>query len=68
MQCVLDLKNNQLVIGTTGTTTPFLGEGELPDHARLNRTLPEPMDEDKALAEALNKSAQEAGKFMANYL
>merc|ERR1719471_837954 len=35
-QCTIDLKNNQLLIGTTGTVTQFLGEGELPEHARLN--------------------------------
>merc|ERR1719391_299945 len=34
-QCSIDLKNNLLVIGSTGTTTPFLAEGDLPDCARL---------------------------------
>lgn len=29
-QCCIDLKRNALVIGTTGTETPFLPEGELP--------------------------------------
>lgn len=33
-QCVLDLKNNILRIGTTGTETKFLSDSELPDHAR----------------------------------
>lgn len=33
-QCVLDLKDNLLKIGTTGTETKFLSESELPDHAR----------------------------------
>ncbi|XP_055471371.1 protein DDI1 homolog 1 [Psammomys obesus] len=34
-QCSIDLKKNVLVIGTTGTQTPFLPEGELPLCARL---------------------------------
>lgn len=33
-QCVIDLKNNILKIGTTGTETKFLNESELPNHAR----------------------------------
>jgi len=35
-QCSIDLKNNVLVIGSTGTTTPFLAEADLPDCARLS--------------------------------
>uniref|UniRef100_A0A0P4YZ83 Dna-damage inducible protein ddi1 n=1 Tax=Daphnia magna TaxID=35525 RepID=A0A0P4YZ83_9CRUS len=35
-QCLIDLKRNLLVIGTTGTETPFLSENELPDCARLS--------------------------------
>merc|ERR1719312_829169 len=35
-QCTIDLKKNVLVIGTTGTETPFLPETELPDCARLS--------------------------------
>ena len=57
-QCTIDLKNNKLLIGTTGSETPFLSEGDLPEHARLNRTA---NDEDRQLAEALSKSAQETG-------
>lgn len=34
-QCSIDLKKNVLVIGTTGTQTHFLPEGELPLCARL---------------------------------
>ncbi|XP_076757840.1 DNA damage inducible 1 homolog rngo isoform X1 [Xylocopa sonorina] len=30
-QCCIDLKKNVLTIGTTGTETPFLAEGELPE-------------------------------------
>lgn len=33
-QCVIDCKDNILKIGTTGTTTKFLNEAELPAHAR----------------------------------
>lgn len=35
-QCVIDLKENILRIGTTGTETKFLNENELPPHARSN--------------------------------
>lgn len=35
-QCVIDLKENILKIGTTGTETKFLHESELPPHARSN--------------------------------
>lgn len=35
-QCVIDLKENILRIGTTGTETKFLNESELPNHARTN--------------------------------
>lgn len=34
-QCSIDLKKNVLVIGTTGTQTHFLPEGELPPCAKL---------------------------------
>lgn len=67
-QCSIDLKHNKLVIGTTGTETPFLSEGDLPEHARLNGasgTTPsrsETEKEDQHLAQALAKSAQEAGE------
>ncbi|XP_039223413.1 protein DDI1 homolog 2 isoform X1 [Crotalus tigris] len=64
-QCSIDLKNNMLVIGTTGSQTSFLPEGELPECARLaygpGREDMRP-DElaDQELAEALQKSADEA--------
>lgn len=35
-QCVIDLKENILRIGTTGTETRFLNESELPAHARTS--------------------------------
>ncbi|XP_058017467.1 protein DDI1 homolog 2 isoform X6 [Ahaetulla prasina] len=64
-QCSIDLKNNVLVIGTTGSQTTFLPEGELPECAKLaygpGREDMRP-DElaDQELAEALQKSAEEA--------
>lgn len=57
-QCVIDLGKNELKIGTTGTVTSFLGEADLPEHARLNQ---QPGSEDHDLAEAINKSAAVAG-------
>ncbi|XP_060578069.1 protein DDI1 homolog 2-like isoform X2 [Ruditapes philippinarum] len=58
-QCVIDLQKNELLIGTTGTRTPFLPENQLPAHARINNQAQEP-DEDQQLAAALQKSAEEA--------
>lgn len=69
-QCSIDLKNNMLLIGTTGTTTHFLTESELPDCARLTGS---PEEEKRALEEsskiaeeldikaAIERSAEEAG-------
>ena len=57
---MIDLAKNELKIGTTGTVTTFLSEAELPEHARLNQ----PPNEDQDLAEAMNKSAQEAGNMI----
>ncbi|GAA6090213.1 protein DDI1 homolog 2 isoform X1 [Tachysurus ichikawai] len=65
-QCSIDLKKNVLLIGTTGTETSFLPEGELPDCARLaygpearEDTRPEEIA-DQELAEALQKSIQDS--------
>ncbi|XP_042336182.1 protein DDI1 homolog 2 isoform X2 [Sceloporus undulatus] len=64
-QCSIDLKKNVLVIGTTGSQTTFLPEGELPECARLaygagrEDVRPEEIA-DQELAEALQKSADEA--------
>ena len=58
-QCVIDLKHNQLVIGTTGTRTSFLPESDLPEHARLNRPASTSAADDAMLAEAMAKSASE---------
>jgi DNA damage-inducible protein 1 len=69
-QCSIDLKNNMLLIGTTGTTTHFLTESELPDCARLTGS---PEEEKRAIEEstkiqeeldmkaAMEKSARESG-------
>lgn len=55
LQCIIDLKNNELIIGTSDTKTPFLGEADLPVHARLNRSLTED-EEQRQISEALLKS------------
>lgn len=72
LQCCVDLKNNVLRIGTTGTETPFLAESELPVTDRLafdgeggqmeveDKQLAEM--EDKELAEAMDRSVREAAK------
>merc|ERR1719420_2394941 len=66
-QCTLDLKKNVLVIGTTGTETPFLSEGDLPACARLSSHTEDDAvkasakeaaaEEDRQLAEAIARSA-----------
>ena len=72
-QCTIDLKDNVLVIGSTGTKTRFLPEADLPECARLNTRGkdggPEDMNEalkasaseheDNLLKEAMKKSAEE---------
>ncbi|XP_050433018.1 protein DDI1 homolog 2 [Adelges cooleyi] len=57
-QCCIDLKNNVLRIGTTGTETPFLPENELPDCARLTTSSDYDVDkkEDKELKKAMEES------------
>ncbi|ODM93314.1 Protein DDI1 2 [Orchesella cincta] len=52
-QCVIDLKRNVLVIGTTGTETRFLSESELPDSARLTSNNSEAVKENEAALSAL---------------
>nr|ACO15702.1 DDI1 homolog 2 [Caligus clemensi] len=59
-QCSIDLKRNVLVIGSTGTETPFLTESELPDFARLSGSQgPSGKSEDKQMEEVLKRSIQE---------
>ena len=69
LQCLIDLKRNVLVIGTTGTETAFLSEGDLPDCARLSGPRSEAAEqvdssvaemEDLELAKALQESASAA--------
>merc|ERR1719474_1768880 len=70
-QCILDLKRNVLVIGTTGTETPFLSEADLPPCARLSTQVNEDdvlknsakevaAEEDRQLAEAIARSASDS--------
>merc|ERR1719394_1288230 len=70
-QCTIDLKKNVLVIGTTGTETPFLSEADLPPCARLSSQVNEEdvvrssakdaaAEEDRQLAEAIARSASES--------
>ncbi|CAH2318493.1 regulatory solute carrier family 1 member 1 isoform X1 [Pelobates cultripes] len=66
-QCSIDLEKNVLVIGTTGTRTSFLPEGELPECARLaygpgRDDMHTEEIADRELAEVLQKSAEEADK------
>ena len=64
LQCLIDLRRNVLVIGTTATETPFLSENELPDCARLSGPHSEAESssamemEDQELAKALEESSQ----------
>ena len=54
-----------LFLGSTGTETPFLAESDLPECARLSRTMEGKSAsemEDQQLAEALAKSQAELGK------
>lgn len=60
-QCSIDLKKNVLVIGTTGSQTTFLPEGELPECARLAYGAVRPEEiADQELAEAIQRSAEDA--------
>ncbi|XP_034671617.1 protein DDI1 homolog 2 [Drosophila subobscura] len=57
-QCLIDLQRNLLIIGTTGTTTPFLPESELPVGARLTGN-PEEQAEQQAIADAMEQSRRD---------
>lgn len=61
-QCCIDLKNNVLRIGTTGTETPFLAESELPvtDRLAFSDGEGEQMIQDKQLAEMEDRELAEA--------
>jgi DNA damage-inducible protein 1 len=57
-QCAIDLRRNLLSIGTTGTETSFLSEGECPDFTKSRP--PDMTDEDAEIADAINRSIQES--------
>ncbi|KAH8236677.1 hypothetical protein KR026_008170 [Drosophila bipectinata] len=59
-QCLIDLQRNLLIIGTTGTTTPFLPESELPASARLTGNSEESMEQ-QAIEDAIEQSKREGG-------
>lgn len=59
-QCVIDLQNNELLIGTTGTRTPFLHENQLPAHARINVGQSLNEEDDDQLAAALARSKEDS--------
>lgn len=61
-QCCIDLKNNVLRIGTTGTETPFLAESELSvtDRLAFSDGEGEQMIQDKQLAEMEDRELAEA--------
>ncbi|XP_043261247.1 protein DDI1 homolog 2 isoform X2 [Colletes gigas] len=60
-QCCIDLKKNVLKIGTTGTETSFLAEGELPECSRLSGNN-EGVFDDRELQRAFEDSSREAKK------
>ncbi|XP_023248174.1 protein DDI1 homolog 2 isoform X2 [Copidosoma floridanum] len=57
-QCCIDLKKNVLTIGTTGTETSFLAEGDLPECARLSFNVDD-CTEEKQLKKVLENSLKE---------
>ncbi|XP_041626237.1 protein DDI1 homolog 1 [Vulpes lagopus] len=60
-QCSIDLKKNVLVIGTTGTQTPFLPEGELPLCAKLVSSAGQQESPDKEGADTIKHSVMDLG-------
>ncbi|XP_004453330.2 protein DDI1 homolog 1 [Dasypus novemcinctus] len=60
-QCSIDLKKNVLVIGTTGTQTYFLPEGELPPCAKLVSATGQEESSDKERANAFKNSVMDSG-------
>lgn len=61
-QCSIDLKRNVLVIGTTGTQTPFLPEGEIPPCAKLVSGHGQDASTDKEVANAIKHSVKGPGR------
>ncbi|KAB1272514.1 Protein DDI1-like protein 1 [Camelus dromedarius] len=61
-QCSIDLKKNVLVIGTTGTQTYFLPEGELPPFTKLVSGTGREESSDKEAADTKKHSAMDSGR------
>lgn len=61
-QCSIDLKKNVLAIGTTGTHTAFLPEGELPPCARLVSSTGQSESPDKEVVDAVQHPARHSGR------
>ncbi|XP_026361662.1 protein DDI1 homolog 1 [Ursus americanus] len=61
-QCSIDLKKNVLVIGTTGTQTHFLPEGELPLCAKLACGGGQDEPPDKEGADTIKHSVKDLGR------
>jgi len=58
--CSIDLSNNRLVIGTTGTETRFLNENEIPKKFDSQDAAHVSAADDNALAQAVDQSLKEA--------
>ncbi|XP_040833167.1 protein DDI1 homolog 1 [Ochotona curzoniae] len=61
-QCSIDLKKNVLVIGTTGTQTPFLPEGELPLCAKLVSDTGQEESTEKEATNTIKHSFKDSGR------
>ncbi|XP_057606479.1 protein DDI1 homolog 1 [Hippopotamus amphibius kiboko] len=61
-QCSIDLKKNVLVIGTTGTQTSFLPEGELPPCAKLLSGTEQDESSGKEIADTIKHSVMDSGR------
>jgi DNA damage-inducible protein 1 len=61
-QCSIDLKKNVLVIGTTGTQTYFLPEGELPSCAKLVSGPGQEESSDKEVEDNIKHTVMDAGR------
>lgn len=61
-QCSIDLKKNVLVIGTTGTQTHFLPEGELPPCAKLVSGAGQEESSNKEAANTTKHSVMDSGR------
>ncbi|KAL2807002.1 protein DDI1-like protein 1 [Daubentonia madagascariensis] len=61
-QCSIDLKKNVLVIGTTGTHTYFLPEGELPSCAKIVGGTGQEESSDKEVVDTIKHSVMDSGR------